>query len=1026
MYMHMKYEIGEEIKFSLGTMMRVINKVLPMMSMDPNVVEIPDGSQLQVFRHSFQNRTRRYFFWVTAKVGVIPSLPSQLNATAWQQDCVLTRLLSGGREQPLTINSCEEEPVPKRQKGLMVDKGSTEDNKGEEESKHHAPSNDTHQPTVSLLLTGNNWWQSGDARRLFAPASPAMLHGTDCCVKTVVMERIELLESVNRASSNWTFVIDRRVSDHSSTSHNYSAADIFSLRYRSMYLAIALKQFVLNVTGDLRTQWTWKRCLEYSIEAMNDVGVEFYSSFSTLSRWHRKFARHRHYFYKSPPAKNVCPRFFTDNPDAMEAFKKHGVANIKDLRVKMMLEYVHTQLIPKLMVRREGSLFDDNGDDEEDVGMQAAKVTPTTKEAFLQAYGLSTLSITTMARWMHACGFRYKKREKHFFVDGHERPETIAYRPVFTRKYIDDEIRAYRWIQMTLKESQELEANGSVAPYCGYNYAVDNVDMVEYHIDASYAFEERLCLLPYGGNLSVRKPTDSKIVVFIGQDEAIFKQFLFLTKMWVGPNGERPLLPKDEGSGTMISAFICREHGLIRVVPTELLAEVNARRFGQHYADPEAAIEILGSSDKRPLTPDKSPFLVLFEYGENREGYWAYNNMVLQFEDAVDVLQVMHPSYNFVFLFDHSAGHAKQRPDGLNQHRMNRSFGGKTAPRMRSTIIAQEEGYLGVFPRILEPGDIQSLVYCQADAGPFWMSSDERDESRFDKQLGTTTEIKLRTPEMIEQLTVNGVTETAGKSTRQLKNLCTQHGIPVFKTVLNSVERNRSELELELRGKGISTMGKNKRELVELCQHHNIAIKKAVEKVKEGWEGKPKGLLQVLWERGLIDGNNLKQYSLTGKKDDLGTVNDSTSLQHVMGMCHDFINEEGMLQHIAKSLGVKVLLTPKCHAELAGEGVEYVWACAKGAYRNLSLREKKGKDNFKASIRFCLSEEVITKVRIRRFARRARQYFMAYHAIDTHQVDDQTQHDCETHGPVALTKLIGQFKTHRCAFDFDFKFIMGA
>ena len=131
---------------------------------------------------------------------------------------------------------------------------------------------------------------------------------------------------------------------------------------------------------------------------------------------------------------------------------------------------------------------------------------------------------------------------------------------------------------------------------------------------------------------------------------------------------------------------------------------------------------------------------------------------------------------------------------------------------------------------------------------------------------------------MIEQLTVNGVTETAGKSTRQLKNLCTQHGIPVFKTVLNSVERNRSELELELRGKGISTMGKNKRELVELCQHHNIAIKKAVEKVKEGWEGKPKGLLQVLWERGLIDGNNLKQYSLTGKKDDLGTVNDSHKL----------------------------------------------------------------------------------------------------------------------------------------------------
>ena len=160
--------------------------------------------------------------------------------------------------------------------------------------------------------------------------------------------------------------------------------------------------------------------------------------------------------------------------------------------------------------------------------------------------------------------------------------------------------------------------------------------------------------------------------------------------MWVGPNGERPLLPKDEESGTMISAFICREHGLIRSLPPEILVQVNAQHAGQTYADPEAAVEILGIAEKRPLTADKSPFLVLFEYGENREGYWAYNNMVLQFEDAVDVLKVMHPSYDFVFLFDHSAGHSKQRPDGLNQHRMNRSYGGKAAA-MQDTLITQQE-----------------------------------------------------------------------------------------------------------------------------------------------------------------------------------------------------------------------------------------------------------------------------------------------------------------------------------------------
>lgn len=35
-----------------------------------------------------------------------------------------------------------------------------------------------------------------------------------------------------------------------------------------------------------------------------------------------------------------------------------------------------------------------------------------------------------MAMWMHACVFAYRKREYYYFVDGHERPETIAYRPL--------------------------------------------------------------------------------------------------------------------------------------------------------------------------------------------------------------------------------------------------------------------------------------------------------------------------------------------------------------------------------------------------------------------------------------------------------------------------------------------------------------------------------------------------------------------------------------------------------------------
>jgi hypothetical protein len=90
-----------------------------------------------------------------------------------------------------------------------------------------------------------------------------------------------------------------------------------------------------------------------------------------------------------------------------------------------------------------------------------------------------------------------------------------------------------------------------------------------------------------------------------------------------------------------------------------------------------------------------------------------------------------------------------------------------------------------------------------------------------------------------------------------------------------------------------------------------------------------------------------------------------------------------MLQRIAKCIGVEVHLIPKCHAELAEEGVEYVWGGAKGEYRRLNLAQKRGKDNFKASIHHCRSEEVIPIERVRKYSSQARQYLMAYHAIDS-------------------------------------------
>ena len=104
-----------------------------------------------------------------------------------------------------------------------------------------------------------------------------------------------------------------------------------------------------------------------------------------------------------------------------------------------------------------------------------------------------------------------------------------------------------------------------------------------------------------------------------------------------------------------------------------------------------------------------------------------YEHMVLQVEDCVDCLTVLYPEHDFLFMLDHSCGHDRQREDGLNAENMNKSYGGNK-PKLRDTLISQEHGYLGPYPRQLQPGDTQKMVFLPSDEGPFWMSQAEREK----------------------------------------------------------------------------------------------------------------------------------------------------------------------------------------------------------------------------------------------------------------------------------------------------------
>lgn len=362
--------------------------------------------------------------------------------------------------------------------------------------------------------------------------------------------------------------------------------------------------------------------------------------------------------------------------------------------------------------------------------------------------------------------------------------------------------------------------------------------------------------------------------------------------------------------------------------------------------------------------------------------------MSLQFEDVVDCLLVLYPEFEFVFLFDHSQGHARKRNGALNALHMSKHFGG-SQPLMRDTTILSDTGFLGKYSPRLRIGDTQSMIFKPEDIGPWYLSPEERERQRHDRATGKRKLVERSKKMLIDALTAAGVT----------------------------LQQQRNH---------------TKKELQEFATKNSVDLYEDKELINQGWEGRPKGLMQVLWERGLIDTSSLEQYTLEGRKNPItGQVNLQSSLRHILANCNDFKDEETALEYLGTQLGVTVTLTPKFHAELAGEGVEYSWAHSKSVYRRLPISQKKGRDNFKQLVRDCTCPEtVLTKVRIEKFAARARAYICTYHHLEQQKQRAASQNSDNNASPKQQELLFSQIERlskalrgHRCALDFDLGFI---
>ena len=75
-------------------------------------------------------------------------------------------------------------------------------------------------------------------------------------------------------------------------------------------------------------------------------------------------------------------------------------------------------------------------------------------------------------------------------------------------------------------------------------------------------------------------------------------------------------------------------------------------------------------------------------------------------------------------------------------------------------------------------------------------------------------------------------------------------------------------------------------------------------------------------------------------------------------------------------LNVEFHMTPKCHPQISGQGIEYAWG-----YSKLQFRQKFSDmtaENLKENIRAVLSTEVLTRNQTNKFVRKSRDYKLTY------------------------------------------------
>lgn len=352
--------------------------------------------------------------------------------------------------------------------------------------------------------------------------------------------------------------------------------------------------------------------------------------------------------------------------------------------------------------------------------------------------------------------------------------------------------------------------------------------------------------------------------------------------------------------------------------------------------------------------------------------------------DLLDVCEELFPHHQVVLEVDNSSGHTKGAIDALKVDQMNKDWGGKKPCMRPSTIVA---GCLGEKPnRGLKLGDVQSMVFTAEDAAQW--ERDSKSAGPF-YDTGAKPYDRFGSKESRGQLTEDEWTKAKVK-----------------------LKKKEEEIQAEID----KWLKLNNREKADTVPALNEAIITDLFTVP-GWQGKPKGIRQILWERGLWKNNMVKsksekeKQSLKAQEKERLIPSPERSFDLVLLNCPDFRETKSALAEFVEASGHILLLGVKGHCEMAGGGIEYCWGIAKKYFRkNNDCVTKNLLTNVETALQVTLPLE-----RIWRFERRCRAYMQVYMLNGSSAGSNLTHKEIENQ--------LKEYKTHRNILEIENEYL---